>query len=235
MAEFPLDADQIRREAEEILSQPQYQPPPEGMLERFFNWIRDLLDGREPDVPTVPTGPAAQGSSLITYVIGALIVVALIGLAIWFLVKVMPRRRLRKKDRTSTRGEQGEEQISLGRAQWLRRAAEAEADGRFAAALHARYRALVVGLGERRELRLDDAVTSGEHRAEFPDRGPRAQLFDTATDQFEYGWYGEKPIDSADTAAFAELDAALLRGRPERARSGHDETRPDPTLQEQRR
>ncbi len=213
------DSAEIRDRASEILSGPDYDRPEPGPIGRalgwfgdriveFVNWLNGLLT----------TGPAAgSGGYLIGWVVLVIGAVALV----WFLVRILPRGRLRRPESTRPEVITAERERAT-RDQWLARAAEAESSGDFVLAVRCRYRAMTTGLADRRELDPGEAVTSGEHLRAFDPSEPRHSTFAAATERYEATWFGEHRAGLDDTALLASIDRQLVTDhrRGDRRRPG---------------
>ncbi len=214
------DADSINDAAEDILGQPQYRAPEPGVVQRSIDWMGERLQpvgdaiGRFLewlaglfDASAGGGAGAGGGGFLFGWILLALAAV----LVIWFLVRVMPRRRLAKKPKDEPTVEQRSRDRTT-RREWLERATQAEANQDFTGAVRARYRALAAGLADRHELDADEAVTSGEHLRSFDAEPQRKDRFVRATDRYERAWFGEQPVELADSSELEVIDRELIDG-----------------------
>ena len=197
---------EVRQTADEVLSRPEFQDDP-SIFERITTWIFDRINDLFEAL-----GGGSGGQSLL----GWIFLAALAGLLGWILFRL-----LRGLQPPSGRGEGDEVVVTAGggRVDWLARAAEAEAAGRWRLGLRCRYRALaasLVGLGV-----LDDIPgrTTGEHRHEVAQRAPEASsAFAGAAELFDRAWYGNLPTGPDESARFQQLASEVLERarRPDR-------------------
>ncbi len=197
------DAESVRDTADDVLRQTKFDEPSDGPVERLLEWIGDRLD----DLFSNLDGPSG-GSGAGGFVVGWVLLILAAVFIVWVLWRIMPRS-LRRAPRetieveTSTR-------TRTGRDEWLRRASEAESEGRWREAVRSRYRATVAGLLDRQELPEHDGATSGEYRSAFDAPAPRGPSFDEVSDRFETTWYGGEAAESATAARMATLDRTLV-------------------------
>ncbi|MCU0268769.1 MAG: DUF4129 domain-containing protein [Acidimicrobiales bacterium] len=196
------DPDQVRRAADEILSRPEYRPPSRSLLERFFDWLGDVLD--EIFGQTFGTGGGGKGTPLLWVVLVVLAVLAVV------LVRRFAATRVPKQ-----RGAEIEVDIEPRRSadEWRHEAERLEALGEWKQALRARYRVLVGELLERRVVDDVPGRTTGEYRHEVTAAAPAvAGAFTAASDLFEQAWYGDVPTGEAENRRFRELAEQVLAG-----------------------
>lgn len=204
------EADQIREQADEILSRPEYQPVEPSLLDRGVDWlgrqVGDLVRWLVGRIPGFGGGSGALGFDPL----GWILIIALIGLVAYLLTKMRWRRLERRRKPGVSRDVRHE----TSRRHWLELAAEAEAEGRWSEVVRYRYRATVAGLVERRELSGEPGATSGEHRRRLEEaETPDAEPFGRVADRFERVWYGGDDADAEAAAELAEADDELLRER----------------------
>ena len=193
------EAEEVRETADEILSRPEYLPEPESVLNRAFGWLNEQLS----DLLGSIFGQT--GSS----VFGWIILTAAIGAILYFLWRVMPRRRPSRV--TSDVILERSEQTRAGRSDWLTRAEEAEQAENWAEAVRARYRATVAALIDRQEVDDQLGTTSGEYRRSFEAPPQRTEPFGAATDRFEEVWYGGVEAEATDSDLLRRLDGPVVR------------------------
>ncbi len=214
------DADSIKDAAEDIVSGPEYRVPEPAFVQRGFVWLGDRLEpvgdaiGRFLEwlagLFDITAGGSQQGGSG-GFLLGWILLAIAAAAAVWFLIRVMPRRRLRAAAKSEPVVEQRTRHRAT-RKEWLKRAAEAEAERDFTGAVRARYRALIAGLADRSELAPDEALTSGEHLRSFDADGKRVERFTQATDRYERAWYGDEPVVLDDSQELAGIDHELVEG-----------------------
>jgi hypothetical protein len=205
-----IDPQEARDAAEEILSRPEFREESPTLVDRAMDWLMERIS----EILALAFG--GDHGLWIGYLILGLGVV----LALYFLVRHVRWGWLRKPESLSEVGIELIADRPLDRSQWLARAREAEAQGRWSRAVHARYRAMTAGLAAVDELSADDSATSGEHRNEFTRTAgsdpARVASFGGATDRFEHVWFGGRPAAETDAAAMAEADRVVLpSARPE--------------------
>lgn len=194
------EPEDIRDSADDILARPEYQPEAPSLLERAWNWINEQF-------AEVLGSIFGTGGS---YLVGWVLLVVLGGLLAWFLVRVMPRKRLRKK--VVDPSIESDVRVTAGRNDWLEQARAAEAAGNWREAVRARYRAMIAGLIDRHEVVDFEGATSGEYRRSFESGPPRSDSLDQATEAFEEIWYGGSPAAADDSSRLEELAARTLEG-----------------------
>lgn len=196
-----VPADEARSAAREILSRAEYRQPEPSPLERAWDWLTgelaDLLAG---------VGGGAGG-----FWFGIALLAVALGATAWLLVRVLPRRRGRRSPARPAVGVEAEGGRP-DRSQLLALAAAAEAEGRWAEAVALRYRALVLGLAERRALPDDPAATTGELRRSFDAGSEDRASFDAASTRFEEVRYGGSPAGPEDGRRLEGWDRQLVGG-----------------------
>jgi hypothetical protein len=204
LAELPpptVEPEEARRTAREILSRLEYQPPEQSPIDRAWGWLGDQLARLLAGV-----GGGAGG-----FWVGIAVLAVALAAAAWFLLRVLPlpaRRSRRAAPPAATALDP-----RPTRAQLLARAAAAEAEGRWGDAVADRYRALVLGLADRRLLPDDPAATTGELRRAFDGDDEHRRTFDEASSRFEHVRYRGDPAGPDDPARLAEWDRRLV-GEP---------------------
>lgn len=208
-ADAPAAPADARQRLERILSQPPFARPGEAprepsWLDRFFDWLGELLDEI-----AAPVGEAAGGrpGSVASWVIVGLSVALVLGVLLFWL------RGLRRSLRPA---------VALPPA-----AAEARdaADAREQAAALARsgdYRAAVrllalatlLWLDESGKLRYDVHQTNREHLARLREQPALRRQLAPIVDTADRVWYGRLPLDAAGYAAY-EQQVAAVRTTPE--------------------
>lgn len=198
--------DEYRETADDIVSRPEFREEPPSIVARLLEWILDLLGAI--------VGPVAGGGG--GYLVGYFVLAVALVLAGYFVWRFFPRSRIRLG--AEGLGVERATTTRRGRAEWLAEAAAAEATGRWGAAVHARYHALIAGLADDDVLSADPSTTSGEHRAAYNAAAGARPLdrarFDRATDRYESVWFGGAPAAASHSRELAEADSALLEGRP---------------------
>ncbi len=198
-----MTPEEIRQKADDILARPEYREAEPGLVERAVNWLAERLGQFFATV----VGNSGDGGYYLGYAV-LLAALAAIGYIAW---KVFPRSGDLRRPRTAVTHESIPR---ASRAQWLARAAEAEAGGRWGEAVHARYHALTTGLADRSAVPAAESTTSGEHRTAFANNaGPqpeRVAVFDEVTDRYEHVWFGGQEAAPDDSQAVASADQRLL-------------------------
>jgi hypothetical protein len=191
-------ADEANRRAEEILSRPEFDEPPQSMVEQALEWVQNLV-GR------VLTDLLQSGAgSVLSWA------VILLGLV---LVALLASRVIRtaQSDPGAARVEMVERRRSP--ADWRAEAERLEAQGRWRHGLRARYRALIADLVDREVLREIPGRTAGEYRSELGTRAPAvAGEFSGASELFERAWYGNIDTGPTEAERFRELADQVVSG-----------------------
>lgn len=197
-----VDPDEARDAADDILSGSEYAEQPQSLVSRALEWVF----GRLEDVLAVIAG-GDRGAF-----IGYVIVVAAIIIALYFLIRVMPRRRIRFEGGPVAVVTEVDER--LDRDEWLARAEEAASEGRWDDVVHARYRALTSGLADADRLSPELSATAQEHRRRFAENDAETPgtiaAFDNTTGRYEQVWFGADEADRGDATAAAAADDELL-------------------------
>ncbi len=191
-----VSPDETRQLADEILSRREFQEPEPSLIERIQTWLGDALERLFATV-----GGGGAGS-----VVSIVVLAALIGLLVWFFVRL--GRTVQADTRIAGITLEGVHRRSP--AEWRAEAEEHEAAGRWKEALRSRYRALVGDLVA--EGLLDDIAgrTTGELRRDLAERDPgRREAFDQATLLFELAWYADRSTGPDENARFQALAATI--------------------------
>lgn len=196
----PVDPDEARRTAEEILSRAEYREPRPSLLDRALEAVTDFL-GRTFDA----LAGGGAGS-----VIGAVITVAVLALAVWLLVRAVRASWPRPEGARGAATVQGTSAPD-DPAVWDAEAERLAAAGDHRGALRCRYQAAVAALVHRGAVADTPARTPSELRGELAGRQPELDpLIDSVTERFEAAWYGGRAVDAPTERAFA-ADVATLR------------------------
>lgn len=201
----PLEHDpsDVRRTAQQVLRQPDYQPPERGLGERIVDELAPRLSRLLTRLLTaVETGPFAWGVVAVT--LGAA------GLLAWLFGRNLLPDRAPPVAVDAPVGRRSED--------WHSDADAHEASGRWREAVRCRYRALLAGLDEQGIVDEVAGRTVGEYRRAVADRHPSlAAEFAAASDLFEGVWYGDAVADAEAVATLRAL-AGRAVGRPAAAR-----------------
>lgn len=198
----PVDPDEARRTAEEILARPEYREQQPSLLDRALDALTDLL-GR--------TFAALAGGGAGS-VIGLLVTGIVLALALWLLLRALRSSWAGPSGRADRAPVQGTSVLD-DPARWDAEADRLSGAGDHRGALRCRYRALVADLTRRGALAEPTARTPAEIRDELSGRQPELDpRLDSVTARFEAAWYGGRPVDAAAEAAFAADVAALRAG-----------------------
>jgi hypothetical protein len=190
-----VNPDEIRQLADDVVARPEFQVPEPSLLEEAQDWV-----ARKIGELLAEATDGGAGS-----VVGILVLVTLVGLIVWFSVR-MGRSVQADLHRPGVTIE-GVHRRSP--AEWRADAERLEGEGRWKEALRSRYRALVGDLVA--EGLLEDVAgrTTGELRADLRSRAPqRSPDFDAATELFELAWYADRPTGPDESARFQALAVA---------------------------
>lgn len=188
----PIDPDEARGAADDILRDGAYAEPAQSLLDRAFEWVFDRLASL---VDRLPGGGPGSG-------IAWIFVVALFAGAIWLVYRALRASVGRPGD--------GRPDMVYGTenphdaAAWLDEADRLAAVGDHRGALRCRHQALVARLVTDRVVVDVPGQTAGEYAraaaAALPDQADRLAR---VTERFDRAWYGGGGVDGADYAAFA--------------------------------
>lgn len=197
------DAGQIRRRAQELVSNPPYADDGPGVVARLLGWVGDRI------ASSLAGGGLGQVAGMLAWVVAIVAVAVLVGIVV----------RLTRGTVTGTPlpPVRADTQRLRTAAAWHRDADAYEAQGRYTDALRARYAALVVSLLERDIIVDRPSRTVGELGAEVARVRPAiaAEVLD-AGDRFQNGVYGRLPVDNEDldrvrAAAYAAASSVGTR------------------------
>lgn len=198
--EVDAGAEELRRQADEIVRRPEFREEPPSIVERALDWFFEQLG-------TVLGPVAGSGGYAIGYAILA-VALAVIGYILW---RVFPRGRLRPTSDGFTID--SDTVVRRSRADWLAEAERAEAAGDWDRAVHARYHAIAAGLADDDQLPVSPSTTAGERRQVFasrPGEPERVAAFDDATSTYEHVWFGGRDAGQPDRNRLADADRSLL-------------------------
>jgi hypothetical protein len=184
------DAAAARRSATEILDGPDYRPRKGGVLARALSWLGDLL--------SIPSG--ASGVVGLIVLGGAIAAVA--GLAS---LVAGTARRTRRRERSYFEQAGGLGVGSASPEELDRRAAAAEAAGRFEEAMRLQLAAALTRLDETGAIHVRPDTTVGQVA-----RSLRSPDFDAAAVRFAGVVYGRRPPTVDDAAELRERLAATV-------------------------
>ena len=196
------DAEEIRRGAEDILSRPEFQPPPRSLYQQALDKIGEVLG----DVIGAIVG-GTSGTFL-----GWGLLLAVVAVLAYLVVRGVQLGRRRAIGAT---GPTVAIDSDIGRpfTAWDAEAVRLEGEGRWREALRCRYRALIAALAGAGVVDEIPGRTAGEYRTLV--RGSRPQVdepFTGATDLFERAWYGDEATGPDETSAFRRLSDRVRAG-----------------------
>ena len=195
------DPEEVRRIAERVLAGERFDEPPQSLVDRALEWIRDLWDRLFPDAdPSVfePGAGGTGGSSAFTVLVLVVAAVLLVVLA----------RALRGTWRRGRRPHVADEldvdvEGRRSSAAWDDLARRLEAEGRWKDAMRARFGSLVERLVDRGVVADVPGRTSGEYRTDVRTALPEAaEAFAEAADLFDRAWYGDLPTGPDEAGRF---------------------------------
>jgi hypothetical protein len=190
--EGPAEA---RRRAVEILSRPEFRPPPRPLVQRLLDALGDLMD-------RVLRGVGGGSPVLAWMAVG--VVAALLGVVLWRGVRALQRD-------PGSRGGVAVDGRRRPAADWRAEAAAHEAAGRWRDALRCSWRATVADLAARGLLEEVPGRTTGEYRAGVARSLPAgADPFSRATRLFEDAWYAAVEVGPAESAEVRALGDRVL-------------------------
>lgn len=196
----PIDPDDARRRAAEILAGDAFKPADKTFFQRGLDWLGRQL-GKLLDLLSFG-GSGAAGS-----VIGWAVVLAALALLVVLVVRGMRRGRRPKDDDDADMEPVAVVAVERSGGDWRAEAAEHAAAGRWREALRCRYRAVVADLTAQGTLDAVPGRTTGEERRQVAERAPALGApFEGVADVFDRVVYGDEPAGPADVAAVDALD-----------------------------
>ena len=184
------DAAEARRSAAAILAGPDYRPREGGLLSRALSWLAGLL--------SIPSG---AGGAIGLVVLGAAVAAAAALVAL--VAGSVRRRRLRERTFADAAGALGVGSASPEELE--RRAAAAEAAGRFEEAMRLQLAAALTRLDEAGAIHVRRDTTVGQVA-----RSLGSPDFDEAAVRFAGVVYGRRPPTLDDAADLRERLAATV-------------------------
>jgi hypothetical protein len=191
------DPQQVREVVREVLSRPEFRPPPRSLTERLIDWVLELI-GR---LLAALGGTGAGG--IVGLILLALVLVGVGVLAARF------SRGLTPSPEVAAAVPGGRRRSS---AEWRAEAEAHERAGAWREAVRSRYRALVADLAARGLVEEVPGRTAGEYRREVGRALPKAAGdFAGATELFEAAWYGRSGPGAQDATHLRDLSDRILR------------------------
>ena len=191
-------SDDIRRAADEILSRPEFTPPPKSLYDRIVDALQEALSD-------VLSAFFSGGRSAIVAWIALLVVGAVVAFLLFRVVRSV------RGSGTAAPPVSVTSETRRPATEWEREAEEHAAAGRWRDAVRCRYRALVATLAARGAVDEVPGRTAGEYRLEVLRTRPDAAVpFADATDVFERAWYGAAPTEESDDRRFRQLASDAL-------------------------
>jgi Domain of unknown function (DUF4129) len=206
-----------REKIDEILSRPAYQPEQETAIGSFIKRVRR-------EVFRIVGEVLSALGRLIERIFGVSssngwvsnLVLILVGIAVLFFVILMIRRvRLPRRERNKTRLVLGEEVAAESTSRDLAEAGLAAARaGDFRLAVRKLYVSLLYELFERNLIELEESATNHEYLNKVSRFGALAGPMRYLTERFDYVWYGMFPSSAEDFAAYlARYEEAMSRAQ----------------------
>lgn len=194
----PVDPDDARRAADDILGDAAYAEPTQSLLDRAVDWLFDRLGDAFESLPG--GGPGTD--------IAWVFVVALLVLAGYFLVRALRAPRIAKPDDDD--GLRYGTETSHDATVWMSEASRLAAAGDHRGALRCRHQALVAVLVTEAVVAEVAGRTAGEYAAAAIVSLPaEAEALRAVTADFDGVWYGGRSVDRAAYEAFADRCAAV--------------------------
>lgn len=202
----PIDPDDARRAADDILRDGAYTEPTQSLLDRAVEWVFEQMGSA---FGALPGGGPGTG-------IAWIVVVALIAAAAWLVVRALrvPRVAREPGDDVLAYGTETRRDATV----WLDEADRLAASGDHRGALRCRHQALAARLVAERV--VDDVAgrTAGEYQrvasVVLPDE---AERLGRVTACFDGAWYGNDAVDADAFAAFVVDCEAVEVAASERA------------------
>ncbi len=205
----PIDPDEARRAADEILRDGAYAEPSQSLLDRALEWVFDQLGTV---FGTLSGGGPGSG-------IAWVLVVVLLAAAAWLVVRALRVPGVRARGRSDDL-EYGTEAAHDARV-WLDEAARLAAAGDHRGALRCRHQALVAHLVTDRVVTDVAGQTAGEYQRRASTVLPaEADRLARVTSRFDGAWYGDAIVDRATFLSFESDCEAIEAASHDRS---HDE------------
>lgn len=219
-AQEPVDPSQVGDDVAEIMSRPEFRYEP-SWFDRLTDWIGERLESLFGQAAPGSAATFGGGASSFVAWLVILVVVALVGLAVYYAVRNRVPRADRDADPTEVEIEHRRDA-----QQWRADAEAHEAAGEWKLAVRARYRELVRTLTDRGQLPDVAGLTTGELRTALASTTPDASAeFDRCSELFEDPWYADRPTGADQNAEFRRL-AAEVGAAPRADRSVDEELTP---------
>jgi len=191
------DRQQVREVVREVLSRPEFRPPPRSLTERLLDWVLEAV-GRL---------LAALGGTGAGGIVG-LVLLALVLLGVGVLAARFSRGLTPSPEVAAA--------VPAGRrrsaAEWRADAEAQERVGAWREAVRSRYRALVADLAARGLVEEVPGRTAGEYRRQVGRAVPAAAAdFAGATELFEVAWYGRADTGAGEAAHLRDLSDRVLQ------------------------
>jgi Domain of unknown function (DUF4129) len=191
------DPGQVRQVVREVLSRPEFRPPPRSLTERLLDWVLEAI-GRL---------LAALGGTGAGGIVGLVLLALVLG-GVGVLVARFSRGLTPSPEVAAA--------VPAGRrrsaAEWRAEAEAQERAGAWREAVRSRYRALVADLASRGLVEEVPGRTAGEYRREVGRALPGAATdFAGATELFEVAWYGRSGTGAGEAAHLRDLSDRVLR------------------------
>lgn len=181
----PRDPAQVEHTAHGILSQAQFRPPSQTLIQRLWHWINSVLSS--------VLGHVSVGRFNLPPWVVVTILLAVLAIAA---VTIGRRGGFRlgrgRSPKTSPAVIFSADELGIAAAEWLGRAEAAESRGDWREGVRCRYRSIVAVLAAAGAIQEEIGRTAGEYRAEVEAGVPGAgEPFGVATTVFEETWYGK--------------------------------------------
>ncbi len=179
--------DDLREQAEDILSRREFSEATPSLADRFFDWLGDRLASIFERVGSL--FPGGSGS-VVSWIVTGLVVAG----AVWIVVRAVRNRgpiEARSTDPLSL-----DVRLRHDEGYWLEQARQAEALGDYPAAVRAHYRAGMARLIDEGRLRDGPGATARQWRRDVADASQRESgALDEITSAFELVWFGGDAAD----------------------------------------
>lgn len=226
------DAEGASARAQAILSRPEFAPPPPAVapqekpaeeeeswwsqaLDRFFKWLKDLLESDRERTATPPSSlGAGLGAANAVAMVLLFAVIAVIGVLLFLAFRGKGNAPSSVEvERTAAAAAAAASDNALARPPegWAALADELAARGNFREAVRSLYLALLARLHGVGAIDYDPTLSNQDYCRRFRGKGEWVPAFRELTSRFDFAWYGKAEVGEQGYLAFRQLTEPMLR------------------------